>query len=502
MSGSWGADVAALRALADVMLSGADTLRGARAQVASLVESSTRWDGPDASTFRTDWSSALAPAVLAAAALLDRTAETLRRDADQQESASAADGGAPGGPGGPTPPGGPGAPGAPGTVPTPSPAEYLAMDAAERADWLAAATDAQVAALYGRMVSQGVDPDSAGFADLAVAHWTRTAAAEAGFDFADWDPAAGAGANREIIEAVYSYYAELYLDQPWMQWAGMAAMIGPSFAAGFFDLDMMRELAQGVQDGAQHLPPGVTPAALAAVAGMTDAELAFYENQFLSMQREIFVDQAVMHEAYLNGGLPEMERLLEAGVIDDAAYQAWSDIEAGRAGDAQALADGNTALLWREQNQIIADDWQTMRDHPGTGEAFTYLMTLVGEPSIPGAGTYAQHDPFTVNVETPGPENIGIPFTGISLDNPVQGSISVETPLPGGNIADQATRWDYIANDTLPAYQELITQHPDQAAQIVGTDVSQRIDDYRLTDPGRIGRILDRLTEWDVDVDQ
>ena len=41
-----------------------------------------------------------------------------------------------------------------------------------------------------------------------------------------------------------------------------------------------------------------------------------------------------------------------------------------------------------------------------------------------------------------------------------------------------------------------------QAAQIIGTDVSDRIDDYRLTDPGRIGRILDRLTEWDVDVDQ
>jgi uncharacterized protein YukE len=500
MSGMWGADVRALRSLADALRSGADALRGQRAQVASLVDGATAWDGPDAAQFRAEWSSTLAPAMVAAAALLDDGADQLRHDADQQETASAADGtgstGGPGGSGGP-----PGSPGTP-AVPTPTPGEYAAMDAGERAEWLENATDAQVAALYAQLVRLGVDPDSPGFGDLARVHWTRVAAAEAGFDFADWDPSAGASANREIIEGVYTYYGELYLDNPWMQWAGMAAMIGPSFAAGFFDLDQMRQLARAVESGAQHLPPGVTPDALEAVAGMTDAELGFYENQFLSMQREIFVDQAVMHEAYLNGGLPEMERLLEAGVIDDAAYQAWEDIEAGRGGDAQALADGNTALLWREQNQIIADDWQTMRDHPGTGEAFTYLMTLVGEPSIPGAGTYAQHDPFTVNVETPGPENIGIPFTGISLDNPVQGSISVETPLPGGNIADQATRWDYIANDTLPAYQELITQHPDQAAQIVGTDVSQRIDDYRLTDPGRIGRILDRLTEWDVDVDQ
>ncbi|MBD5785680.1 WXG100 family type VII secretion target [Cellulosimicrobium terreum] len=498
MGGLWGADVAALRELAGHLTTGAESLRTSQSQVSSLVASAVRWDGPDASQFRSDWSGTLAPAVAAAAATLEHASDALRRNADEQDTTSRADGGGPGGPGGPGSPTGPG--GTPAGTPTPG--EYQDMDATERQEWLENASDAQIAALYAQLQRLGVDPDSPGFGDLAVAHWTRVAAAEAGFDFADWDPSAGSAANREIIEGVYTYYGELYLDHPWMQWAGMAAMIGPSFAAGFFDLDMMRELAQGVGDVAEHLPPGVTPDALEAVAGMTDAELGFYENQFLSMQREIFVDQAGMHEAYLNGGLPEMERLLEAGVIDDAAYQAWEDIDAGRAGDAQALADGNTALLSREQNQIIADDWQTMRDHAGTGEAFTYLMTLVGEPSIPGAGTYAQYDPFTVNVETPGPQNLGIPFTGISFDNPVQGSVSVETPLPGGNIADQGARWDYITRDTLPAYQQFITEHPDQAAQLIGSPVADRIDDYRLTDPGRIGRIIDRLGEWNVDVDQ
>ncbi|MBD8079593.1 WXG100 family type VII secretion target [Cellulosimicrobium arenosum] len=497
MGGLWGADVAALRELAGQLATGAGALRTTQQQVSSLVESAVRWEGPDAAQFRSDWSATLAPAVANASTLLEHASDALRRNADEQESTSSTGGG----PGGPGSPGGSSGPGG-GTPGTPTPGEYAEMSASERADWLARASDAQIAALYAQMVQDGVDPESPGFGDLASAHWTRVAAAEAGFDVADWDPSAGSAANREIIEGVYTYYGELYLDHPWMQWAGMAAMIGPSFAAGFFDLDMMRELAQGVGDAAEHLPPGVTPDALEAVAGMTDAELGFYENQFLSMQREIFVDQAGMHEAYLSGGLPEMERMLEAGVIDDAAYQAWADIDAGRAGDAQALADGNTALLSREQNQIIADDWQTMRDHAGTGEAFTYLMTLVGEPSIPGAGTYAQYDPFTVNVETPGPQDVGIPFTGISFDNPLQGSVSVETPLPGGNIADQGARWDYITRDTLPAYQQLITEHPDQAAQIIGSDVSDRIDGYRLTDPGRIGRIVDRLGEWNVDVDQ
>lgn len=458
MGGVWGADVRGLRSLADALRTGADALRAHRAQLASLVDGSGAWDGPDAAQFRSDWSATLRPSLATTATLLDAAADRLAADADQQESASR-DGGVLGAPGG-GPTTGPGGPHP--TVATPTPSEYAATDASERAGWLENATDAQVAALYAQLVRLGVDPDSPGFPDLVVAHWTRVAAAEAGFDLADWDPSAGASANREIIEGVYTCYGELYLDHPWMQWAGMAAMIGPSFAAGFFDLDQVRQLAQGVAAGSQVLPPGVDRAALEAIATMPDAELGSYENRFLSMQREIFVDQAVMHEAYLNGGMEEMERLLEAGVVDDAAYQAWADVEAGRGGDAQALADGSTALLWREQNQVIADDRQTMRDHPVTGEA----------------------------------------FTGISFDDPVQGTVTVETPLPGGSTADRATRWEYVSNDTLPAYQRLVTEHPDQVAQIIGTDVSDRIDRYRPSDPGRIARVLGRPTERDVDVER
>ena len=134
----------------------------------------------------------LGPSLAATATLLDTAADQLAADADQQESASSDGGGTSGGPGG-GPASGPG--GQQPTVPTPSPGEYAAMDASERAEWLANATDAQVAALYAQLVRLGVDPDSPGFSDLAVAHWTRVAAGEAGFDFADWDPSAGASAR-------------------------------------------------------------------------------------------------------------------------------------------------------------------------------------------------------------------------------------------------------------------------------------------------------------------
>ena len=91
----------------------------------------------------------------------------------------------------------------------------------------------------------------------------------------------------------------------------------------------------------------------------------------------------------------------------------------------------------------------------------------------------------------------------MSFDNPAQGSVSVSTPLPDGNISDAAQRWDYVSNDTLPAYQDLIANDPARAEEILRTDVSERIEGYRLTNPDRLGRIVEDLaTDWGVDVDQ
>ncbi len=94
MSGMWGADVRALRALASGLRSGADALRTHRAQVAAVVEAATRWDGPDAAQFRSAWATTLGPSLTGTASLLDAAADRLATDADQQQSASADGGGA------------------------------------------------------------------------------------------------------------------------------------------------------------------------------------------------------------------------------------------------------------------------------------------------------------------------------------------------------------------------------------------------------------------------
>ena len=209
------------------------------------------------------------------------------------------------------------------------------------------------------------------------------------------------------------------------------------------------------------------------------------------MQQEIFFDQGSMHQAYVDGGIAEIERMHAAGVIDDNAMQAWYGIDSG---DPTRVDDGNHRLLWREQNQIIVDDYQTMYNHFPTGPAVTYGITLIGEPTIPGAQTFGEVFPVTFDVETPGPHNI--PFTGI--DNPLQGTVTVTTPLPEGNVADQSSRWALIEQDTWPAFADLTDE---EIRAIVESDFDTRLDEARPVN--NVDRIVARiLSGFDADVRQ
>lgn len=336
----------------------------------------------------------------------------------------------------------------------------------------------------------GVPPRE--YADLLQLYWVSLAAQKAGIDLAAWQPSRGAHALSDTIQAVYTYYGNLFLDHPYLQWAGMANMIGPSFAAGFFDLALFRRIAEALAGR-----PGV-PVDLSVLADISDEELRFFETTFLTMQRNIFFDQAMMHEAYLAGGVEAIEELRRAGLIDAGTLRAWEQIDEGRrTGDQSLIERGNERLLQREQRDIIDEHYLRMYDRPVTGPAFTYLMTAVGEPSIPGAQSFADYRPLWVTIETPGPERI--PF--VNWDNPLQGEIHIRTPLPDGNLALYEDRWTFIQEDTLPAYQRLLREDPELARAIVGSDVAGRIDDFRLHH--RIDSLLAHyLTDWGVRVNQ
>ncbi|MFV8228602.1 hypothetical protein [Mycolicibacterium fortuitum] len=84
-----GADVDQLRKLARQLDASADTLRSAAKSLGSLTSDVSGWRGVDADRFRSDWSGVSIPAVNGTVDALRRGAEMIRRNADEQEQASA-----------------------------------------------------------------------------------------------------------------------------------------------------------------------------------------------------------------------------------------------------------------------------------------------------------------------------------------------------------------------------------------------------------------------------
>ena len=418
-----------------------------------------------------------------------------------------------------------------------SPGSFEWFDPTAMAGWLATLTKEQLAALFGDediaegwwaslsedqriafVASQldGID----GVIGEVVEEWkgeldsdglralyTAVAMAKAGIDPALWDPTKGFAANEETVHAVYDYYASLYLSDPdkfW--WAGMASMIGPSFVAGMADLSdtgAMLDVIERLADAGGHLP-GI-PGSIGDVADLSAEELAeelkFYEVTLLLMQKEIFLDMAVAHEAYLDGGMDAIERLYadDPYFRGSEAVAAWQRIDEGAAtGNTELVAEGNRELLFREQRNVIDDDYRAMSARPVTGEVFTYVFTAVGAPSIPGAESFSEV--FPINAEVRGGTDDGFfgPIRDALLPVEAEVAVGTATPLPDGNVANFDDRWALIEQDTLPAYVDLVENHPEQAAEILSTPVADRVEEWRI-----VHRIDDIATNWEpyVDVD-
>jgi hypothetical protein len=448
MTSMIGADADSLDALSHELESCASRVRAGSARLSSALGAAP-WSGSDADAFRHRWAQDHRPCIAAAASFLDEASSALRRNAEEQRSASAAS-----------------AAGAPGGT--------------------------------GRI----------GAEDLSAFDPVRAAFDAAGIDEAAWDPAAGVDGNRATIEAVYEYYAQLYRDHPELMWAGMAAMIGPSFYAGFADLDQFADVvslakvivANGPLLAALPAPLAESLRQLARLSGeQIEAEFRWYERRFLSMQKEIFLDQAPMHEAYLRDGLEGIRALRERGALDERTLRAWEQIDEGRrTGDQSLIESGNRTLLWREQHDVIRDDYDAMYRR-GTGPAVTYLATMIGAPSIPGARSYPEV--FPLSVDLGGPESVEVrtpsfgflPTAGASVPNPAHGHLELVTPLADGNIGHFDDRWRLIESDTLPAYLDMTRS---ERLDTLSEPVGDRMQDYRFH--RRLDDLAEQLTRWEV----
>lgn len=83
-----GADPDQLRAAATQFNKGASALETSAKALHSLIGTTTQWTGPDADRFRSQWSSMSARTITAAVNALRQAADALRRNANEQETAS------------------------------------------------------------------------------------------------------------------------------------------------------------------------------------------------------------------------------------------------------------------------------------------------------------------------------------------------------------------------------------------------------------------------------
>lgn len=97
VTGFWGSDTEALRRISGAVGSGGEQLDDLAARLSGLIDS-VPWSGPDADTFRADWSGQVRPGLLERAARLQEQRRELDRHAEEQDKASAARGDSGGGP--------------------------------------------------------------------------------------------------------------------------------------------------------------------------------------------------------------------------------------------------------------------------------------------------------------------------------------------------------------------------------------------------------------------
>lgn len=328
--------------------------------------------------------------------------------------------------------------------------------------------------------ADGIAPSRYG--TLLHQYWLVVSTGNAAIDLATWDPARGTAANAATFAQVYVNYFRIAAARPDFYWAGLAGIAGGSFASGFFDVGDIgtvlsvggiHELGTAVADLLRATPPELVAAIPADIAGLaangprlTAADLAWYQHRLMIMQKHIFTDLVPMHEAYLAEGMAAIDEMFAAGVIDDDVRTAWAGIDGGTAA---GRADALVRMTDREQNHIVADQWDvTAAGRDGMGRVLTYVTTVAGKPAVPGVRAPGVYAPVTVRA----------------------GGLGLRMPLPDFNWADRDARWAYITADLVP-------RHLDLAA-----DMAHAVTVYAEPFPAKLtrGRMLGRLPELIADL--
>ncbi|MFF0529921.1 hypothetical protein ACFYT3_16165 [Nocardia amikacinitolerans] len=333
--------------------------------------------------------------------------------------------------------------------------------------------------------ADGVAPER--YATLLHQYWFVVATDNARIDLATWDPSRGVRANERTFNQVYVNYLRLTTSHPEFYWAGLAGIAGGSFASGFFDmsdvgvvLDVpgIHQLGNAVADLLRGTPEelvGELPADIRLLATegtrLSAEDVAWYQTRLMIMQKHIFTDLVPMHEAFVALGMPGIDEMYAAGIIDADIRAAWQSITTGTR---DGYIDALIRMTDREQNRVIADQWDvTSAGRDGIGRVLTYVSTIAGKPAVPGVRAPGVFAPATVRADLGG--------------RPV----ALRTALPAFNWADREDRWTYIMGDLVPRHIDMESDAV-LAAAVLGESFWHKLARGRLVP--RLPELLADLT--------
>ena len=361
---------------------------------------------------------------------------------------------------------------------------------AERQDLLVVARSESAAALGAQRRLDEIEAEIDGLAqNLDRRGWQQVALGEAGIDPEAWDPSKGLLHNDETVRAVYEYYGQLYLEDPRLQWAGLASLVGRQLYAGWQDLYVVRHLTDegqrlaymselmGIPTGPDLLYDVIDVVAdavpldpLGPIEALTANDLEWLEVKMLDMQKEIFNDLGWQHAAYRYGGIEALEATL-VDPTDRRVLDAWVQIDSG---DPEEISAGTNLLAVREQRDLIQDDWNDIRDHHGlVGEAITSFLTFAAKNPVPGGRSYGESMNTQIKIPYPAPFVLAgwLPFFP---------NRTITLQVPVGNVADYDDRWQWFETEIQPAFEQFAHEHPEQLATILKRPLTDDAEEQRL----------------------
>lgn len=338
--------------------------------------------------------------------------------------------------------------------------------------------------------ADGVAPQR--YATLLHQYWLVVATRNAAIDLANWDPNRGVRANERTFNQVYVNYLRLTTQHPEFYWSGLAGIAGGSFASGFFDLSDIgtildvpgiHQLGNAVADLLRGTPVELVhklpnDIRLLATEGprLSDEDVTWYQTRLMIMQKHIFTDLVPMHEAYVALGMRGIDEMSDAGVLDEDIRTAWAAIASGTQ---QGYVDALIRMTDREQNRVIADQWDvTSAGRGNIGRVLTYVSTVAGKPAVPGVVAPGVFAPAVVRADIAGR------------------TVGLRTPLPSFNWADREDRWTYITGDLVPRHVDLET-NPVLSRTVLGEPFWNKLARGRLI-PRLPDLIGDLTQQWQV----